>query len=294
MDPVQKALWFVESHLRDSITLEDIATACEVSPFHLTRAFTALTGLSLIRYVRARRLSEAARLLAHGADNILDVALDAGYGSHEAFTRAFRDRFGLTPEQLRAQGHHDNISLTEAIVMNTTPIPNLAEPRFETLGPMLFAGLVERYDCESPVGIAAQWQRLMPWLGNIPKQVGQVAYGVCYNFDQEGNFDYMSGVEVKDAAGLPQELKSLQTAAQQYAVFTHTEHVASIRATIAAIWGQWFPSSGYRASAAPTFERYGPEFNGTTGLGGLEIWVPVESGVAQNPASRGQKCHDSL
>jgi AraC family transcriptional regulator len=290
MDPAQKALWFVESHLGDAITLEDIASACEVSPFHLTRAFTALTGLSLIRYVRARRLSEAARLLAHGADNILDVALDAGYGSHEAFTRAFRDRFGLTPEQLRAQGHQDNISLTEAIIMNTTPIPTLPEPRFEARGPALFAGLVERHDCESPVGIPAQWQRFTRWLGAIPQQVGEAAYGVCYNFDQEGNFDYMSGVEVKDAAGLPQEFKSLQTSTQKYAVFTHKEHVAGIRATLAAIWGQWFPNSGYQASDAPTFERYGPEFNGLTGLGGLEIWVPVESGAAQNPAPQGKKC----
>ncbi|MBO0860790.1 MAG: AraC family transcriptional regulator [Chloracidobacterium sp.] len=277
MDPARKALWFVESHLSAPLALEDIAAVCNVSPFHLSRTFTALTGLSLIRYVRARRLSEAARSLANGASNILDVALDAGYGSHEAFTRAFRDLFGLTPEQLRAQGHLDNISITEAIMINTTPVHNLAEPRFETLGPMLFAGLVERHDCQAPVGIPAQWQRFTPYLGNISKQVGQAAYGVVFNFDQEGNFDYMSGVEVKDTAGLPQEFQSLKTAAQKYAVFTHKEHIASIRATIAAIWGRWFPSSDYQAAAAPSIERYGPEFNGATGLGGIEIWVPIES-----------------
>ena len=67
MDPVQKAPWYVESHSRESISLEDIADACKVSPFHLTRAFAATMGLSLMRYVRARRLSEAARQLASGA-----------------------------------------------------------------------------------------------------------------------------------------------------------------------------------------------------------------------------------
>ena len=161
--------------------------------------------------------------------------------------------------------------------MNSTPTTNLAAPRFETLGPKLFAGLVERYDCEAPAGIPAQWQRFTPWLSNIPKQVGQAAYGVIYNFDQEGNFDYMTGVEVKDTKDLPQEFQSLPTAAQNYAVFTHKDHIASIRTTISAIWSQWFPSSGYQATAAPSFERYGPEFNGATGLGGFEIWVPVES-----------------
>jgi AraC family transcriptional regulator len=277
MDPVQKALWFVESHSREAITLEDIAKVCNVSAFHITRAFTATMGLSLMRYVRARRLSEAARQLAQGADDILSVALDAGYGSHEAFTRAFREQFALTPEQVRSQGHLNNITLVEAVPMNSSSIPNLAAPRFETAGPKLFAGLVERYDCQSPAGIPAQWQRFRPYLGNIPKQVGGDAFGVCYNFDQDGNFDYMCAVEVKDAADLPKELTTLPVAAQKYVVFRHDEHIASIRATLTAIWSQWFPTSGYQAAAAPTFERYGPEFNATTGTGGLEIWIPIEA-----------------
>jgi AraC family transcriptional regulator len=276
MNPVQKALWFVESHSRDPITLEDIAKACNVSAFHLTRAFAATMGLSLMRYVRSRRLSEAARQLAQGADDILSVAIHVGYGSHEAFTRAFREQFALTPEQVRAQGHLNNISMTEAIVMNTTSITTLAEPRFETLEPKFFSGLVERYNCQSPVGIPDQWQRFTPYLGNIPKQLGEVAYGVCYNFDQDGNFDYMCGVEVKDAIDLPKEFKSLPVSAQKYVVFRHKEHISSLGATLTAIWEQWFPTSGYQAAAAPTFERYGPEFNGVTGTGGLEIWISIE------------------
>src|SRR5262249_12639555 len=84
MDPVQRALWFVESHLREPIALGEIAAQSGVSPYHLTRAFDAVTGHSLMRYVRARRLSEAARTLFNGAPDILTVALDAGYGSHEA------------------------------------------------------------------------------------------------------------------------------------------------------------------------------------------------------------------
>ena len=53
MDPVQKALWYVESHSREPITLDEIANACKVSAFHLTRAFAAAMGLSLMRYVRS-------------------------------------------------------------------------------------------------------------------------------------------------------------------------------------------------------------------------------------------------
>ena len=58
MGPVDKALWYVESHSREPISLGEIAKACHVSVFHLTRTFAATTGLSLMRYVRARRLTE--------------------------------------------------------------------------------------------------------------------------------------------------------------------------------------------------------------------------------------------
>src|ERR1700716_2898485 len=115
MNPAQKALWFIESHLADELTLDGISAIGGISRFHMVRAFAAATGLSVMRYVRVRRLSEAARALAHGAPDILTLALDAAYGSHEAFTRAFRDHFGVTPEAVRAATRLDNLSLQEPI-----------------------------------------------------------------------------------------------------------------------------------------------------------------------------------
>jgi AraC family transcriptional regulator len=277
MDPVQKALWYVESHSREPITLDDIAASCCISAYHLTRAFAATTGLSLMRYVRARRLSEAARRLAQGADDILVLALDAGYGSHEAFTRAFRDLFGLTPEQVRFQGHVNNIEVVEEIPMNATPTLELAAPRFETHKPTEFAGILARYNCQAPAGIPDQWQRFAPFIGTIPGQVGKAAYGVCYNFDSEGNFDYMCAVEVAGMRDLPKGITSLRVPAQKYAILTDRGHIAGIRATMASIWSKWLPESGHKAAHAPTIERYGPEFNPVTGLGGFEIWIPIES-----------------
>src|SRR5579863_7108524 len=96
-----------------------------VSRYHVSRVFGLATGHSVMRYVRGRRLTEAARCLANGAPDILGVALDAGYGSHEAFTRAFRDQFGLTPEMLRAQGNLNNIELLEPIKMDETLLTSL-------------------------------------------------------------------------------------------------------------------------------------------------------------------------
>jgi AraC family transcriptional regulator len=77
MNPANKALWYIESHLARPLTLDEIAGASGVSRFHLVRAFGAASGLSVMRYVRARRLSKAARALAAGAPDILSLALDA-------------------------------------------------------------------------------------------------------------------------------------------------------------------------------------------------------------------------
>lgn len=89
MSPAEKALWFIESHLAEPLNVDEIARATGASPFHLLRAFSSAYGVSLIRYARRRRISEASKLLLNNQVRILDVALDAGYGSHEAFSRAF-------------------------------------------------------------------------------------------------------------------------------------------------------------------------------------------------------------
>jgi AraC family transcriptional regulator len=228
-----------------------------------------------MRYVRARRLSEAARALAGGAPDILQLALEADYGSHEAFTRAFRDHFGVTPEAVRAATRLDNLRLQEPIVMDSTVIDNLQAPRFQTGKPLLIAGLGERYTCESSAGIPGQWQRFHQSVQNIPGRIGPVAYGVCCNGDDAGNFDYIAGVEVSDFSDLPREFSRVRIPEQRYAVFTHRDHISTIRRTINTIWNHWLPASGLKAADAPNFERYDENFDPLTGNGGLEIWIPV-------------------
>ncbi|MBN3766288.1 AraC family transcriptional regulator [Burkholderia sp. Ac-20365] len=276
-NPAGKALWFIESHFHDELSLDDIASCGCVSRFHLSRAFEAATGYAVMRYVRARRLTEAARLLSRGAPDILAVAVDAGYGSHEAFTRAFREQFGLTPDALRAQGHLDNIALVEPIKMDESLLTNLEPPRFVDGEPLLVAGSSERYNCESSSAIPAQWQRFNTIFGKVPGQVGNVAYGVCYNADDSGNFDYLCGVEVADFSALPDGLSRVRIGAQRYAVFTHREHISTIRRTCNTIWNKWLPESGHTPADAPNFERYSEQFNPVTGMGGVEIWVPLQA-----------------
>ena len=275
MNPAQKALWYIESHLAAPLTLDDVAGVAGVSRFHLVRAFAAATGFSVMRYARARRLSKAAQALAAGAPDILTLALDADYSSHEAFTRAFRDHFGVTPEAVRAATCLDRLKLQEPIVMDSTLLDNLKAPRFETGKALLVAGIGERYTCEGSAAIPGQWQRFHQRVDDIPDRIGKVAYGVCCNGDDAGNFDYVAGVEVADFSDLPREFARVRIPEQKYAVFTHAEHISTIRRTVNTIWNHWLPASGMKAADAPSFERYDEKFDPATGDGGLEIWIPV-------------------
>jgi len=277
MNPAEKALWYIESHFAQEISLDDVANVAGVSRYHMSRAFDAATGRSVMRYVRGRRLTEAARSLAAGAPDILAVALDSGYGSHEAFTRAFCDQFGLTPEAIRAQGTLKNIEVMEAIKMDETLLTHLDPPRIQEGKTLLIAGLGERYSSETAANIPAQWQRFMPHLGHIPGQVGRATYGVLCNGDDAGNTDYISGVEVSDFARVPKECSRIRIPPQRYAVFTQRDHISTIRRTWFTIWNKGLPEAALKPAEGPEFERYSEEFNGATGAGGFEIWIPIQS-----------------
>jgi AraC family transcriptional regulator len=149
MESVQKALWLLESRFRGEVSLDELSVVAGISRCHFAHVFARATGQSAMRYMRGRRLSEAARVLANGGPDILTVALDFGYGSHEAFTRAFRDQFGVTPESVRAQHRLDNVNLVEAIKMDD-PITTLAPPRIEQSRLLLIAGLSGKYSSRHP------------------------------------------------------------------------------------------------------------------------------------------------
>jgi AraC family transcriptional regulator len=277
VSPVAKALWYVENNFAGELTLDEIAEVAGVSRYYVSRAFGEALGRPITHYVRGRRLTEAAKALAAGATDILTVALEAGYGSHEAFTRAFREQFGQTPESVRAQRHLDNLELVEAVTMNHSLLKDLAEPRFETRKAFLVAGLSVRYDYETcGAGIPAQWQRFAPHLGNVPGQVVSDAYGVRYNSDDSG-LDYLCGVEVGEFSKLPPELSRVRVPANRYAVFTHRGHISAIRSTWATIWNKWLPKSGHQLADAPDFERYDSRFDPRSGNGEVEIWVPLKA-----------------
>jgi AraC family transcriptional regulator len=270
------ALWVIERNLNRPLTLTVVADACGVSRYHLAHAFGAATGLSVMQYVRARRLTMAAQSLADGAPDILDLALDAGYGSHEAFSRAFRSQFGVTPEMVRRQASTEDLPMTKAMNIPDGSSAQLEPPRYVSGKPMLVVGLSERHSFDTVKDIAAQWQSFMSIYGQIPDKTESIPIGVVTNLDEDGNFEYVCGAEVAKFSMIPRTMVKLQVPAQNYAVFAHRDHVSTIGATYSAILNHWLTEHNRRLADGAVVERYLETFDPRTGFGGIEIWMPLE------------------
>ena len=160
--------------------------------------------------------------------------------------------------------------------MDKSSIVELQPPRIVEGRSFWVAGLSQSYACDNVAGIPVQWQRFRPYLNNIKGRIGKECYGVGHGADDAGHFDYMCAVEVSRDAELSPELMLLEIKKHKYAVFTHTDHISTICRTWDLILTNWLAESDFKYAKAPNFERMDENFDATTGLGGLEIWIPIE------------------
>ncbi len=100
----EEVISYIEKHLEQELSLEEIAGALHYSRYYVARAFKENTGMTLHKYIQGKRLREAARKLALSRQPIIEVAFSAGYGSQQAFTQAFRREYQCTPQEYRKIG----------------------------------------------------------------------------------------------------------------------------------------------------------------------------------------------
>src|ERR1700678_4571880 len=98
---ILRVLTHIHEHLDEALDLEELARVACFSSFHFHRIFAAMTGETIADLVRRLRLERAAIQLRAGGKQVVQVALDAGYEAHEAFTRAFKAAHGVSPAEFR-------------------------------------------------------------------------------------------------------------------------------------------------------------------------------------------------
>lgn len=103
---LQKILDYIEVHLKEELTIETLASLCYYSPHHFNRIFQSIIGLPVLDYIKKRRLAVAAGQIIDTNHNIIDIAIEYRFNSHETFSRAFKRTFDITPNAYRKMNTH--------------------------------------------------------------------------------------------------------------------------------------------------------------------------------------------
>jgi AraC family transcriptional regulator len=277
MSLTQQALWMLERNSATNLELDDVASACGVSRFHLAHAFARRTGRPLISYLRGRRLSAAAIELANGREDILNLALESGYGSHEAFSRAFKSQFNVTPESVRAAASTEHLELVTLPKLDESASRPSIAPRSARAQASVAIGEWGKIPIGDTTIAAGMWQSFMSRAHLIDAARQMIPIGLSRSSGDPDVVDYACAIETDQARNFPKGMVRIGLPARTYAVFEHTGHVSAIAATYTAIWDAWSVAEQLPIEAyGLCIERHKPTFNPMTGLGGIEIWMPLQ------------------
>jgi AraC family transcriptional regulator len=279
---MSKALDYIEDNLAGEIDYKEVARLACCSTYHFQRMFMVVMDITLAEYIRRRRLTMAAGELASGTRKVIDVAMDYGYDSPDAFTRAFRTMHGVTPQAARESGvtltAYPRISFViEVKGGNDMDYRIIEKPAFPVA---ITAKKFTNIDGQNFKDIPAWWDKFLAspdcgemtaLTGNRPGAVtGGVMLGVCYGEAATGEFSYGIAVELPEGAS-PGKFEKMMIPATTWAVFDCT--LANLQDITKRIFGEWYLSTGYENPGTPDLEVYLPEGEGQDMK--CRIWAPV-------------------
>lgn len=271
-------LVYIQQRLDDPLGLEELAALAHFSPFHFHRIFRGMVGESVQEHIRRLRLERAASHLKLTRRPVTDIAFDAGYESHEAFTRAFKAAFGISPSGFRtlrqprrpviAGRAPSGVHYREDKPLKTFKAmkPN---PKDETITiqrvPSRQVAFVRHTGPYAECGKA--WDKLCAYLGKEGMLgANSVFIGLCHD-DPEvtppAKIRYDACATVDDKFKPEGEVGVQVIAGGDYAVTTHFGPYERLSQTYARILGQWLPRSGREAGDGPSYEVYQNDPNST-------------------------------
>jgi AraC family transcriptional regulator len=289
VDILQEMLQYIDDHIKEKLSVEKLAARAGFSPYHFCRVFQWEVGVSLMEYVRNRKLNFAASELNSGF-RIVDIAIEYGFETHSGFSKAFRRYFGCTPELYRI---HASATVPKMLVLEKTKRYNIGgivmEPKMVKKAAVKIAGFVLKTTSKSGDNnktIPKFWQEYLS--NGRCKKLHQESfvknhteYGVCFPENPETlEFEYVIGVEVEDDIDFPNEYHVCTIPEALFAVFsTPPSDNANFSPTIQGTWdyifSEWFPTSGYEfAPNGIDYELYDERCLGDTG-NVCEICIPV-------------------
>lgn len=303
---IQNVLDYIEGNLSEDLKTETLAHAAALSPYYFQRLFGRLVKKPVNEYVKLRRLEKAAEELKDEARRILDIALDCGFSDHANFTRAFKDAYGITPEEYRAHpvvlNHFIKPDLLLKYAIVDEDIPFITDDmvvevtRRKLNEPCIFIGM----EGEVPVtelaggkttGVSTAgmiWDEFHRQKPNIPQLFPDgKELGVFYHGDaREGCCTYMVGAEASEAE-----------AAEDYVTFTlpdgdyvvcsfeadnFTELIGSAIFKASSFMQNWIKQHNLRCGkfSAEIYYDHNPETSY------MELWLPLSPSSQNLPETK--------
>jgi AraC family transcriptional regulator len=268
------------------LDLGTVAKTLGTTEYHLRRMFSSLAGMPLSEYVRRRRMTVAAGDVVRAEDDLLSIAVRYGYGSTEAFGRAFRAVHGAGPGEVRRDGGplrtQPQLRFRLTVEGNTPMDTRIAEqPAFRLAGhaarvPLIYEGInphIQQHIASLP---PAAHQRLKELSNTEPAGLLQVTDGVEPDAPEGSELTYLHGVAVTGQTPVPDDLDAIEVPAGKWALFRAGGPFPEVlQATWAATATEWFPSNPWRLRPGPsivTILERADDFSTAT----TELWLPVE------------------
>ncbi|WP_343209918.1 AraC family transcriptional regulator [Anaerolentibacter hominis] len=276
---ISTAVSYIEEHITEDITIEDIAKQAMVSPFYFQKGFAMLCGFTVGEYMKKRRLTLAGSELISTDRRIIDIALTYGYDSPDSFTKAFTRFHGATPTSVR-KGEamiKSFASLKIKLILEggyTMDYKIVQKDQFTVIG----ISKKLKYD-EAESTIQNLWAEF--------NQTGQNShissmYGISIDEDMEGNeFEYLIGDNYDPAFDIPAGFMTRVIPAHTWAVFACKGAASrSLQDTHEKIFSEWLPGcKDYEIAAGYHIEMYNDPADYAKGVEDeayySEIWIPV-------------------
>ena len=274
----------IEEDLGADLDVEAFASAHGTTGQHTRRMFSSLAGMGISEYVRRRRMTVAAADVVGGQD-LLTIAVRHGYGSVEAFGRAFRAVHGVSHADVRRDGgplrSQPQLRFRLTVEGSVPMDARITErPAFRLVGhaarvPLIHEGVNPHIQAHVTSLPASEHQRLKDLSSTEPAGLLQVSADVDPDFTEGSELTYLHGVAVSDDT-VPGDLDVIEVEPGAWVVFrTSGPHPDALQEAYAASAADWFPSNPWRLRPGPSMVAVldrAPDFSTAT----CELWMPVE------------------